>query len=154
MRYTSYFLHSYQPTKFRLYALVHKISTIQRRKLNLHYQPTASHPANITMTTSPEQHPTVKDSETEVSTPVEAASSDAMKNVSKEESSSSKSTDDESAKETTAKKDTKRYLPAHKKTNAALTFPEKVRYHNLAGAFLDVITRSIPSHLIFSLLRR
>ena len=83
------------------------------------------------MMSSPEQHTTVKDSEPKVvPTPVETASSDAMKNMSKEESSSSKSTDDETAKEevTVPKKEpTKRFLPAYKKANAALTFPEKVK---------------------------
>ena len=82
------------------------------------------------MMSSPEQHTTVKDSQPEVPTTVETASSDATKNMSKEESSSSKSTDHETAKEEVPvpkKEPTKRFLPAYKKANAALTFPEKVR---------------------------
>lgn len=97
------------------------------------------------MMTSPEQDPTVQGSATDVAAPAETASSDASKNVAKEDSSSSKS-----AKAITTKKDTKRYLPAHKKTNAALTFPEKVRYNSLAGAFCNVIPPSISSHSVFS----
>ena len=99
--------------------------------------------------TSPEQDPTVQDSAADVSAPAETASSNASLNVAKEDSSASKSAEDESGKEITAKKDTKRYLPAHKKTNAALTFPEKVRYHNIAGAFCNVTPPSISSHSVF-----
>ena len=109
----------------------------------------ASHTV-LPMMTSPEQDPTVQGSATVVAAPAETASSDTSKNVAKEDSSSSKSAEDESAKAITTKKDTKRYLPAHKKTNAALTFPEKVRYNSLAGAFCNVIPPSILSHSVFS----
>lgn len=104
----------------------HKMSTIEEDKLNTQFSQPPSSPSNLTMTTPLEPQPTDKDSGSSLPKPVESSSSDA-KDTSKEDSSVSNITDDENADSVSGKGGgSKRFLPAYKKANAALTFPEKM----------------------------
>jgi hypothetical protein len=99
----------------------HKMSTVHKDKVDTKLDQPPPSPSNITMTTSLE--PQTTDSES-CFKPVESSSSDA-----KEDSSiSSKIVDDDENTDGAAPMEdsSKRFLPAYKKANAALTFPEKM----------------------------
>lgn len=76
----------------------------------------------------PQPQPTEQDSEADLSKPVEASSSGAKEaNEESNEESKNKVTDDENTDAPIGVGDNaKRFLPAYKKANAALTFPEKM----------------------------
>ena len=127
----------------------HKMSTVHEDKLNTQLDQPTSSPFNLTMATTPERQPTDKDSESSLpKQPVESSSGDAKETL-KEDSSVSNITDDENADSITGKGGgSKRFLPAYKKANAALTFPEKVRNFNLEGRVTNLLPKLIVSDLV------
>jgi len=105
-----------------------KMSSIHQDKANPQLELPSPSPSNLTMTATPEPQLTAKGSE-ESSLPKPAESSSDAKDSSKEGSkgesnSASQISDDENTDN--AKDNSKRFLPAYKKANAALTFPEKM----------------------------
>jgi len=82
-------------------------------------------PSRMMTPPTPEQQPSDKDSESSLPKTVESNSSDAKND--RKGSSASNVSDDENTRSAVSKGDsTKRFLPAYKKANAALTFPEKM----------------------------
>ena len=118
------------------------MSTMHQDKAISQLELTPSSPSTTKMTTTPEPLLTDKDSE-DSSLPKPIVSSSNAKDGSKEQDESKDesdnvskiSDDDENADSAVGAKDnSKRFLPAYKKANAALTFPEKVRHFNGACA--------------------
>lgn len=101
------------------------MSTVQD-KLNAPTELQSPSSSNITMTTTTEAQPTDQESESTCPKPVDATSSDAKEEPKDDANSVSKISDDDGSTSGTGDK-AKRFLPAYKKANAALTFPEKVR---------------------------
>ena len=102
--------------------ITQEMSNIQD-KLNAPNDPQSPSSTKLTMTVKTELQPPDKDSESTCPKPAEATSSD-TREVSKDDASVSKISDDD--RSTGAVDKAKRFLPAYKKANAALTFPEKV----------------------------
>ena len=159
MRISSYFLlgrvDSHTPDRASIFCIIHnstkinigymtkkhKMSTVHQDKANTNLEQPPSSPSNITMTTSLE--PQTTDSES-CFKPVESSSSDAREDL----SVSSKIVDDDENTDSAApmKGSSKRFLPAYKKANAALTFPEKVRCFNAVGVTINISLKSIITY--------
>lgn len=113
----------------------HKMSSIHDDKANSQMELPSPSPSNPTMTATPEPQLTNKDPEESIlpkPNETSCAAKDSGKEESKSESNSaSQISDDENADNASGSKDNaKRFLPAYKKANAALTFPEKVSNFN------------------------